>query len=62
MLTIVGMVLEEFRALFAPRNFLTFSDPIISFAARSYCKLVRIYLHRGKMPMTWLFVHRKQPN
>jgi len=33
---ILGMVIEEVRAIFAPNFF----DPIISFAARGYWKLV----------------------
>jgi len=31
--TILGMVMEKFRPIFAPRNFF---DPISSFAARGY--------------------------
>jgi len=56
--TILGMVIEEVRTIFAPSNFF---DPISSFATRSYLKFKGKCPHRGKMLITWLFVTRKWP-
>jgi len=51
--TVLGVVIEEVRAIFAPQ---TFSDPISSFAARGYWKFVRKCPRRMKMLITWLCV------
>jgi len=55
---VLGMVIEEVRAIFAPHLF----DSISSFAARGYWIFVEKCPHRGKLLKTWLFVPRKQPN
>jgi len=52
--TILGMVIEEVRPIFALP--LTLFDPITSFAAKGYWKFVGKFPHRVKMLITWLFV------
>jgi len=58
--TILRMVIEEDRTIFAPP--LTFFDPSNSFATRGYWNFKGKCPHRGKMLITWLFVPRKWPN
>jgi len=57
--TLLGMVIEEVRPIFAPPNFF---DPISSFAARAFWNFEGKCPHRGKMLITWLFVTQKQRN
>jgi len=58
--TILGMVIEEVRPVFAPPDFF---DPISSFAARGmgYWKFEGKCPHHRKMLITYLFVSQKQP-
>ena len=57
--TIIGMVIEEVRPVFATP---TYFDPISIVSPLNYWKFEGKCPHRGKILITWLFVHRKQPN
>jgi len=50
--TILGMVIEDVRPVFAPPAFF---DPISSFAAKGYWKFEGKCPYYGKMLITWLF-------
>ena len=54
--TILGAVIEEVRAIFAPRNVF---DPISSFAARCCWEFVGKYPNRGKMLITYSCLSRE---
>ena len=58
--TILGMVIEEVRPIFATP--LTFFDPNSSFTTRGYIKFVGKCPTAGKMLIAWVFVPRKRPN